>query len=124
MKIMTTKDKWQQVKQSEITRCFVGFSHDIGHRLTFLVLTDDTKTVISRSRVTLIKTEENNLKLDDDFGKLPNWIYVWSKHDGKEDNIKFPMIDVNFCLYKAEYNSMMTTSQHQMKSWNWSHAQP
>jgi hypothetical protein len=35
----------------------------------------------------LIKTEENNLKLDDDFGKLQNWVYVWLKHDGKEDSI-------------------------------------
>jgi hypothetical protein len=72
-------------KQSEITGRFVGFSHDIGHKLTFLVLTDDTKSVISRSRVTLIKTEENDLKLDDDFGKLRNRVYVRSRHDGKED---------------------------------------
>jgi hypothetical protein len=92
-------------KQSEITGCFVGFSHDIGHKLTFLVLTDDTKSVISRSRVTLIKTEENNLKLDDDFGKLWNQVYVWSRHDGKEDSIKLPTIDTNFCPYKVEYDS-------------------
>jgi hypothetical protein len=92
-------------KQSEITGCFVGFSHDIGHKLTFLVLTDDTRSVIARSRVTLIKTEENNLKLDDDFGKLRNRVYVWSSHDGKEDSIKLPTIDTSFCPYKVEYDS-------------------
>ena len=92
-------------KQSKITGHFIGFSHYIGHKLTFLVLTDDTKTVISRSRVMLIKTEENNLKLDDDFGKLWNQVYVWSRHDGKEDSIKLPTIDTNFCPYKVEYNS-------------------
>jgi hypothetical protein len=53
----------------------------------------------------LIKTEENNLKLDDDFGKLWNWVYVWSRHDGKEDSIKLPTIDTNFCPYKVEYDS-------------------
>jgi hypothetical protein len=78
---------------------------NIGHKLTFLVLTDDTKSVISRSRVMLIKTEENNLKLDDDFRKLWNWVCVWSRHDGKEDSIKLPTIDTNFCPYKVEYNS-------------------
>jgi hypothetical protein len=86
-------------KQSKIVGHFVGFSHDIGHKLAFLVLTDDMKSVISRSRVTLIKTEENNLKLNDDFGKLRNQVYVWSRHDGKEDSIKLPTIDTNFCPY-------------------------
>jgi hypothetical protein len=82
------------------------------------------KAVISRSRVTLIKTEENNLKLDDDFGKLWNQVYVWSRHDGKEDSIKLPTIDTNFCPYKVEYNSNEddVDSQHQMKSRNWAHA--
>jgi hypothetical protein len=68
-------------------------------------LTNDTRSVISRSRVTLIKTEENNLKLDDDFGKLRNWVYVWSRHDRKEDSIKLPTIDTSFCPYKVEYDS-------------------
>ena len=93
------------VKQSKITRHFVGFSHDIGYRLTVLVLMDDKKMVISRSRVMLINIEEKNLKLDDDLGKLPNWVYVWLMHDGKEDYIKLPMIDVNFCPYNIEYDS-------------------
>ena len=70
------KGQVSSVKQSEITGCFVRFSHDIGHRLTFLVLSEDPKTVISRSRAMFIKTEENNLKLDEDFGKLCNQVYV------------------------------------------------
>ena len=69
------------------------------------MLTDDTKSVISRSRVTLIKTEENNLKLNDNFGKLWNRVYIWSRHDGKEDSIKLLTIDTNFCPYKVKYNS-------------------
>jgi hypothetical protein len=86
------KGQVSSMKQSEIIGHFVGFSHNIGHKLTFLVLTDDTRSVISRSRVTLVKTEENNLKLDDDFGKLQNQVHVQSKHDGKEDSIKLPKI--------------------------------
>jgi hypothetical protein len=38
-------------------------------------------------------------------GKLRNRVYVWSRHDGKEDSIKLPTIDTNFCPYKVEYDS-------------------
>jgi hypothetical protein len=43
------------------------------------------------------------------------------KHDGKEDSIKLPTIDTNFCPYKVEYDSDEDDdSRHQMKSQNWS----
>ena len=37
-------------KSDEIRGHFVGFAWDVGHALTFLVLTDDTRKVIKRSR--------------------------------------------------------------------------
>jgi hypothetical protein len=40
-------------KSSEIRGCFVGFSHHVGHALTFKILTDDTRNIIHRSRVRL-----------------------------------------------------------------------
>ena len=37
--------------------------------------------------------------------KLCNQVYVWSKHDRKEDDIKLPTTDTNFCPYKVVYDS-------------------
>ena len=51
-------------KSSEIRGRFVGFAWNVGHALTFKVLTDDTNRVICRSRLRLCKDGEKNLKLD------------------------------------------------------------
>ena len=48
-------------KSSEIRGRFVGFSWDVGHALTFKILTDDTNKIISRSHLRLGKDGENNL---------------------------------------------------------------
>ncbi len=83
-------------KSSEIRGRMVGFSHDCGHHLTFLILTDDTKKIISRSQVRLAKDGENNVMLDAQAGDLPERFYIKSKHDSKEpDDVRLPTIDVS-----------------------------
>jgi len=70
-------------KSSEIRGRFVGFSWNVGHALTFKILTDDTKKVISRSVVRLAKDGENNLKLDLRAPKERSRTYIMSKNDSK-----------------------------------------
>ena len=44
---------------------FVGFAENVGHVMTFKILTDDTKRVISRSHVrSALNPKERNLRLD------------------------------------------------------------
>ena len=78
-------------KSSEIRGRFVGFSWDVGHALTFKILTDDTKRVIRRSRVRLAKDGENNLKLDTEAGAVPERVYIHSK---RGDDEHLPVIDL------------------------------
>jgi hypothetical protein len=52
-------------KGQETRGRFVGFAWDVGHALTFLVLTDDTRTVIKRSKLRLADCPENEVRLDD-----------------------------------------------------------
>jgi len=54
----------------------LGFAWDVGHKLTFLVLADDTRKVIKRSVLRLadcpeneMRLDENNLRLDKAAGK-------------------------------------------------------
>ena len=42
-------------KENEICGRFVGFAWNVGHALTFKILTDDTQKIIDRSRVRLAK---------------------------------------------------------------------
>ena len=78
---------------TEIRGRFVGFAWNVGHGLTFKVLTDDTNKIINRSRVRLAKEGVNNLKLDVDAGAIPERIYVKSKRmEGKDP--KLPTIDM------------------------------
>ena len=42
----------------------MGFAFDVGHALTFLVLTDDTRKVIKRSVLQLAECPENEIRLD------------------------------------------------------------
>ncbi len=82
-------------KSSEIRGRFVGFAWDVGHALTFKVLTDDTKKVICRSRLRLAKVSENNLKLEVEAGADPERVYIRSKRDHEDDDFKLPTIDIS-----------------------------
>ena len=60
---------------------FVGISEDVGHALTFNVLTDDTKKIIHRSRIrSALNPNERNLRVDLEANDPPPQI-VRSKHD-------------------------------------------
>ena len=53
---------------------------DVGHALTFKILTDDTKKVICRSRLRIAAVGENNLKLDAFDGTDPERVFIRSAH--------------------------------------------
>ena len=60
---------------------FVGIAENVGHALTFKVLTDDTNKIIYRSRIrTATKPNERNLRVDPDNSK-PVPEVVKSKHE-------------------------------------------
>jgi len=52
-------------KGQEIRGRFVGFAWDVGHKLTFLVLADDTRKVIKQSVPRLANCPENEMRLDE-----------------------------------------------------------
>jgi len=52
-------------KGQEIRGRFVGFAWDVRHKLTFLVLTDDTRKVVKRSVLRLANCPENEMRLDE-----------------------------------------------------------
>ena len=81
-------------KSSEIRGRFVGFAWDVGHSLTFKILTSDTNKVIERSRVRLALEGENNLKADTAAGAVPERIYIRSKREANGD-VVLPTIDVS-----------------------------
>ena len=72
----------------------MGFAWNVGHALTFKVLTDDTQKVLCRSQLWLAKDGENNLKLDVEAGAAPERTHIHSKHDKDGDDIILPMIDL------------------------------
>ena len=86
------RDQIGSEDSSEIRGRFVGFAWDVGHALTFKILTDDTKKIINRSRVRLAKEGENNLRLDVEEAKRQGRVYIWSEHD--EDQ-PLPTIDIS-----------------------------
>ena len=52
-------------KGQESRGCFVGFAWDVGHKLTFLVLADDTQIVVKHSVLRLANCPENEMRLDE-----------------------------------------------------------
>ena len=73
------KDQVRSKKSDEMRGRFVGFAWDVGHALTFLVLTSDANKIIARSQLRLAKDMENNLKLDVEAGAVPERIHIKSK---------------------------------------------
>ena len=51
-RVYCTEDDYSfPLESKEISGCFVGFSENVGHRLTYKILTDHTHKIIHRSRV-------------------------------------------------------------------------
>ena len=97
-------------KSSEIRGRFVGFAWDVGHALTFKILTDDTKKVICRSRVRLAKDGENNLKLDVEAGAVPERVYIKSKRDESGD-VTLPTLDLFQSPFTIEDETQPVTEE-------------
>ena len=51
-------------KGQEVRGRFVGFASDCGHELTFLVLADDTRKILKRSKIRRAEVPENEVRLD------------------------------------------------------------
>ena len=103
-------------KSSEIRGRFVGFARHVGHALTFKILTDDTKEIISRSVVRLGKDGTNNLKLDVQAGAVPERVYIRSKRDGEGDNVRLPTINMSNDPFLADdVVASLPHQAHQMK---------
>jgi len=115
-------------KSSEIRGRFVGFAWDVGHALTFKILTDDSRTVIHRSRVRLAKDGENNLKLDTEAGAIPERIYIKSKRDSiNPDDVILPTINIASNPFTIEDDSPSgtpTTSTNPVRTASDSDSQP
>ena len=92
-------------KSSEIRGRFVGFAWNVGHALTFKILTDDTNKIIHRSRVRLAATGENNLKLDIEAGAVPERVYIKSTRDEDEkaEEFRLPTIDTTLSPFQVDY---------------------
>ena len=93
-------------KSDEIRGRFVGFSWNVGHALTFLILTDDSRKVISRSRVRLANVPENNLKLDREAGEEPDGLPIIKSKYNPEDkeDVQLPTINITESPILAEYD--------------------
>ena len=77
-------------KSNEIRGYFVGFAWNVGHALTFKILTCDTHKIIYRSVVRLANDAHNNLKLDKQ--AKPEREFIRS---AREDGEVLPTIDIS-----------------------------
>jgi hypothetical protein len=78
-------------KSHEISGRFVGFADNVGHAMTFLILTDDTKRIIARSQVRLAKDKENVIRMTPD-DNAPQCDYMRSFN---EESDILPTIDTD-----------------------------
>jgi hypothetical protein len=60
---------------------FVGIAEHVGHAMTFLILTDDTRKILSRSLVRPVTSEAPNLRADALSEDEPRHAFVKSKSD-------------------------------------------
>ena len=74
----------------ELKGRFVGFSEDVGHPMTFKVLTDDTQKVIYRSRIrTAMDPKNKNFRLED-IDKFETYV----KSLGEKEKKPMAIVDV------------------------------
>ena len=98
-------------KGQEIRGRFVSFAWDVGHKLTFLVLADDSQKVVKRSVLRLANCPENEMRLDENNLRL-------DKAAGKElwclpDPNEVPAIVVSWVIAKITTHSQNVVSTDQ-----------
>ena len=73
---------------------FVGIAENVGHALTFKVLTDDTKKIIYRSRIrSAMNPKEKNLRIECDTSTTPPEIVKAKHHDDLLNGETMPTFD-------------------------------
>ena len=77
----------------------VGFSWNVGHALTFKVLTDDTCKVISCSQLHLADEEENKLEQAQCMSPAEERTFIHSKRDFNDPNVQLPTIPAFDCPF-------------------------
>ena len=83
----------------EIRGRFVGIAHSVGHAMMFRILLNDTRKVVSRSKVRLANVGENNLRADMAANAVPERHYIRTKR--REDDV-LPTIDISTSPYTVE----------------------
>ena len=86
------QDQLGSRKSDEIRGRFVGFSWDVGHALTFLILNEETGKIIGRSQVRLANVFENNLKADANANAVSDRVYLSSNWD---ESKPLPTVDIS-----------------------------
>ena len=71
----------------------VGFSHNVGHALTFKVLTDKTGKIIHRSRLRLASAEENRLEEARRLKPQPTRTFIQTKRDIDDPDYRLPTLE-------------------------------
>ncbi len=86
-------------KKSEITGRFIGFSWDVGHAMTFKIVTDDTKKIICRSRIRLLDVPDNHIKPEVNLKTTMERTFMQSVADDGSGNWVMPTIDSSKCPF-------------------------
>ena len=89
---------------SELKGRFVGFSEDVGHAMTYKVLTDDTQKVIYRSRIRSAVGEfQKNFRLED-IDKFEEYVKSVGEKEGKPMKVvdTIDLIDRTFLMPPEE----------------------
>jgi len=89
-------------KQARIRGRFVGFAWNTGHALTFKILTDDTRKVIHRSRLTLANTPENSIGNVNAMGEIGGKPHITFKRD-HDGNVALPAIGAGIDPFTLEH---------------------
>jgi len=77
----------------------VGFAWNVGHELTYKVLTDDTKRIICCSRLLLASDTENKVEETRRMQPHNERFFLNSKHSFDDPNTKLPTLDAFDCPF-------------------------
>jgi hypothetical protein len=68
--------------------CFVGFSKDVGHVLTYKILTDDTRKILHRSIVRQVESQPNRCLDPDAALPIPPELALLLLHSNYKDALR------------------------------------
>jgi len=86
-------------KSSLVRGRMVGFAWNVGHSLTYKVLTDDTRRIICRSRLRLAPDAENQIEEARRMQPRPERFFLDSKHSFDDPSTKLPTLEAFDCPF-------------------------